>query len=44
MSQLNQRHFLRLLDFTPAEIDYLLSLAGELKRKEKRQRNAVPER
>ncbi|ADU67856.1 ornithine carbamoyltransferase [Pantoea sp. At-9b] len=35
MSQLNQRHFLRLLDFTPAEIDYLLRLAGELKHAKK---------
>ncbi|MXP49281.1 ornithine carbamoyltransferase [Pantoea sp. Eser] len=35
MSQLYQRNFLRLLDFTPAEIDYLLSLAAELKRAKK---------
>ncbi|MCE0490422.1 ornithine carbamoyltransferase [Pantoea sp. Mb-10] len=31
MRQLNSRHFLRLLDFTPAEIAHLLHLAGELK-------------
>lgn len=35
MSQLYQRHFLRLLDFTPAEIGYLLNLAAELKRAKK---------
>jgi len=35
MSQLYQRHFLRLLDFTPAEIDHLLTLAAELKRAKK---------
>ncbi|UIL52031.1 MULTISPECIES: ornithine carbamoyltransferase [Pantoea] len=35
MSQLYQRHFLRLLDFTPAEINYLLTLAAELKRAKK---------
>ncbi|MBP2168434.1 ornithine carbamoyltransferase [Erwinia toletana] len=31
MSQLYQRHFLRLLDFTPAEINALLALAASLK-------------
>ncbi|KOC91350.1 ornithine carbamoyltransferase [Winslowiella iniecta] len=31
MSQLYQRHFLRLLDFTPAEINALLALASALK-------------
>ena len=31
MSQLYSRHFLKLLDFTPAEIDSLLTLAAELK-------------
>ncbi|QHM73731.1 ornithine carbamoyltransferase [Mixta intestinalis] len=31
MSQFYQRHFLRLLDFTPAEINALLALAAELK-------------
>lgn len=31
MSQLYQRHFLRLLDFTPAEITALLALAATLK-------------
>ncbi|ORM65011.1 ornithine carbamoyltransferase [Pantoea rodasii] len=35
MSQLYSRHFLRLLDFTPAEIANLLSLAGELKHAKK---------
>jgi len=35
MSQLYSRHFLRLLDFTPAEIADLLSLAGELKHAKK---------
>lgn len=35
MSQLYQRHFLRLLDFTPAEIDHLLSLSAELKQAKK---------
>ncbi|MFH8133215.1 ornithine carbamoyltransferase [Pantoea osteomyelitidis] len=35
MSQLYQRHFLRLLDFTPAEIGDLLNLAAELKRAKK---------
>ena len=28
---LHNRHFLKLLDFTPAEIEYLLNLAAELK-------------
>lgn len=36
MSQLFQRHFLRLLDFTPAEITSLLDLAAELKRAKKK--------
>ncbi len=45
MSQLYHRHFLRLLDFTPAEIDYLLALSAELKHaKKNRQRNPIPER
>ena len=35
MSQLYSRHFLRLLDFTPAEITGLLSLASELKQAKK---------
>ncbi len=35
MSQLYHRHFLRLLDFTPAEIDYLLALSAELKHAKK---------
>ncbi len=35
MSQLFQRHFLRLLDFNPAEIASLLDLAAELKRAKK---------
>ena len=32
---LKNRHFLKLLDFTPEEIDYLLDLAAELKAKKK---------
>lgn len=35
MSQLYSRHFLRLMDFTPAEIADLLSLATELKHAKK---------
>jgi len=35
MSQLYQRHFLRLLDFTPADITSLLDLAAELKHAKK---------
>ena len=35
MSQLYQRHFLRLLDFTPAEMDHLLTLSAELKQAKK---------
>jgi len=35
MSELYSRHFLRLLDFTPAEIAGLLKLAGELKHAKK---------
>ncbi|WP_455819188.1 ornithine carbamoyltransferase [Pseudomonas cerasi] len=36
MSQLYQRHFLRLLDFTPAEINGLLALASTLKTDKKK--------
>ncbi len=36
MSQLFQRHFLRLVDFTPAEIAYLLALASRLKTAKKK--------
>ncbi len=32
MNQFYKRHFLRLLDFTPAEIIALLDLATELKK------------
>ncbi len=32
---LHYRHFLKLLDFTPAEIDHLLALAAELKQAKK---------
>ncbi len=32
---LKNRHFLKLLDFTPAEIEYMLDLAAELKAKKK---------
>ncbi|WAM44337.1 ornithine carbamoyltransferase [Edwardsiella piscicida] len=35
MDQLNQQHFLRLLDFTPQQIAYLLNLATELKQAKK---------
>ncbi|PKH25746.1 ornithine carbamoyltransferase [Enterobacterales bacterium CwR94] len=35
MGQFTQRHFLRLLDFTPAEIYSLLTLAAELKQAKK---------
>ncbi|CFQ85574.1 ornithine carbamoyltransferase subunit I [Yersinia frederiksenii] len=35
MSQFYKRHFLRLLDFTPAEITALLDLAAELKQAKK---------
>jgi ornithine carbamoyltransferase len=34
-SNLHNRHFLKLLDFTPAEISYLLDLAAELKKAKK---------
>ena len=33
---LHNRHFLKLLDFTPEEIDYFLELAAELKKVVKR--------
>ena len=32
---LKGRHFLKLLDFTPQEINYLLDLSAELKAKKK---------
>ena len=35
MDTLNNKHFLKLLDFTPAEIGYLLDLAADLKAKKK---------
>ncbi|MBW7981761.1 ornithine carbamoyltransferase [Enterobacillus tribolii] len=35
MNQLNKRHFLRLLDFTPADIAYLLTLSADLKQAKK---------
>ena len=38
---LKNKHFLKLLDFTPAEIEGLLDLAAELKQKKK---NGVPHR
>lgn len=37
--ELKGRHFLKLLDFTPDEINYLLDLAAELKNKKK---NGIP--
>jgi ornithine carbamoyltransferase len=33
---LNNRHFLKLLDFTPAEIEFLLNLAADLKKAKKK--------
>ncbi len=38
---LKNRHFLKLLDYTPAEMEYLLDLAAELKEKKKK---GVPHR
>ena len=35
MDTLKNKHFLKLLDFTPAEIEYLLDLAADLKAKKK---------
>ena len=35
MDTLKNKHFLKLLDFTPAEIEYLIDLAAELKAKKK---------
>ena len=35
MHTLNNKHFLKLLDFTPAEIEYLIDLAADLKAKKK---------
>lgn len=35
MISLKNRHFLKLLDFTPEEIEYLLTLAAQLKRAKK---------
>ena len=35
MNTFTNKHFLKLLDFTPAEIEYLLDLAAELKAKKK---------
>lgn len=42
MSLLNQRHFLRLLDLSAAELDQLLALAADLKQ-QKQQGNEVPQ-
>ena len=41
MGKLTNRSFLKLLDFTPEEIEYLLDLAAELKQKKK---NGIPHR
>ncbi len=41
MESLKGRDFLKLLDFTPEEIEYLISLAAELKEKKK---NGIPHR
>ena len=35
MHTFNNKHFLKLLDFTPAEIEYLIDLAADLKAKKK---------
>ena len=35
MNTLSNKHFLKLLDFTPAEIEYLIDLAADLKAKKK---------
>ena len=35
MDTLKNKHFLKLLDFTPAEIEYLIDLAADLKAKKK---------
>ena len=35
MNTLSNKHFLKLLDFTPAEIEYLINLAADLKAKKK---------
>ena len=35
MNTLTNKHFLKLLDFTPAEIEYLIDLAADLKAKKK---------
>ena len=35
MTDLKNRHFLKLLDFTPAEMEYLLALSADLKAKKK---------
>lgn len=41
--QFSGKHFLKLLDFTPAEIDHLLNLAAELKAEKKsRQDSRMP--
>lgn len=42
MSAFYQKHFLKLLDFTPAEINALLQLAAQLK-KDKKQGTEVPQ-
>ena len=36
MENLTNRSFLKLLDFTPAEIEFLLDLAADLKEKKKK--------
>lgn len=39
---LTGRHFLKLLDYTPEEINYLIDLAAELKRLKKRAFRSIP--
>ena len=39
---LTGRHFLKLLDYTPEEINYLIDLAAELKRLKKQAFRSIP--
>ena len=38
---LNGRHFLKLLDYTPEEISYLLDLSAQLKDKKKKASSSI---
>lgn len=44
MNTFKGRDFLKLLDFTPAEIGALLDLSADLKAKKKKRRGASPVR